>query len=75
LIDKHFKQRIGKYYGSCNSRRLFKICNDKPVVVALREIADNVSAEEVLGAGVLEAPDEMTLDQDQTQEPVEISIG
>ncbi|MCL4108251.1 UNVERIFIED_CONTAM: hypothetical protein GTU68_065279 [Idotea baltica] len=46
--------------------------NDKPVVIALREIAENVSAEEVLE---VEAPDEMTLDQDQTQEPVEISIG
>ena len=47
--------------------------NDKPVVIALREIAEDVSAEEVLG--VAEAPDEMTLDQDQSQEPVEISIG
>ena len=46
--------------------------NDKPVVIALREIADNVSAEEVLG---VEAPDDMTLDQDQTQEPIEISIS
>ena len=48
--------------------------NDKPVVIALREIADNVSAEEVLGS-VLEAPDEMTFDQDQSQEPIEISIS
>ena len=46
--------------------------NDKPVVIALREIADNVSAEEVLG---VEAPDDMTLDQDQTQEQIEISIS
>ena len=46
--------------------------NDKPVVIALREIAENVSAEEVLMA---DAPDEMTLDQDQTQEPIEISIN
>jgi len=46
--------------------------NDKPVVIALREIAENVSAEEVLG---VDAPDEMTLDQDQTQEPIEISIN
>lgn len=47
--------------------------NDKPVVIALREIAEDVSAEEVLG--VVEAPDEMTLDQDQSQEPIEISIN
>jgi len=46
--------------------------NDKPVVIALREIAENVSAEEVLG---VEAPDEMTFDQDQSQEPIEISIN
>ncbi len=45
---------------------------DKPVVIALREIAENVSAEEVLG---VDAPEEMTLDQDQTQEPLEISVG
>ncbi len=47
--------------------------NDKPVVIALREIAENVSAEEVLG--VVAAPDEMTFDQDQSQEPIEISIN
>ncbi|GAA0418412.1 DNA-directed RNA polymerase subunit omega [Cocleimonas flava] len=46
--------------------------NDKPVVIALREIAENVSVE---SAAELEAPHEMTLDQDQSQEPVEISIG
>ncbi len=46
--------------------------NDKPVVIALREIAENISLE---SANELEAPDEMTLDQDQSQEPVEISIG
>ena len=46
--------------------------NDKPVVIALREIAENISAEDVLD---LDAPDEMTLDQDQSQEPIEISIG
>ena len=46
--------------------------NDKPVVIALREIAENITAEEVLG---VDAPDEMTLDQDQTQEPIEISIN
>ncbi|WP_299876323.1 DNA-directed RNA polymerase subunit omega [uncultured Cocleimonas sp.] len=46
--------------------------NDKPVVIALREIADNVSVE---SAAELAAPHEMTLDQDQSQEPVEISIG
>ena len=48
--------------------------NDKPVVIALREIAENVSAEEVLGVAA-EAPEEMTLDQDQSQEPLEISIN
>jgi len=47
--------------------------NDKPVVIALREIAEDVKPEEVLG--VVEAPDEMTMDQDQTQEPIEISIN
>ncbi len=46
--------------------------NDKPVVIALREIADNVSVESSIE---LDAPEEMTLDQDQSQEPVEISIG
>jgi len=46
--------------------------NDKPVVIALREIAENVNAEEVLMA---DAPEEMTLDQDQSQEPIEISIN
>ena len=46
--------------------------NDKPVVIALREIAENVSVEKT---AELEAPDEMTLDQDQSQEPVEINIG
>ena len=46
--------------------------NDKPVVIALREIAENVSVE---NTAELEAPAEMTLDQDQSQEPVEISIG
>lgn len=50
--------------------------NDKPVVIALREIAENISAEEALAPELdLEAPMEMTLDQDQTQEPIEISIG
>ncbi len=46
--------------------------NDKPVVIALREIAENVSVEK---AAEVDAPEEMTLDQDQSQEPVEISIG
>ena len=44
---------------------------DKPVVIALREIADDVKPEDVL---VVEAPDDMTMDQDQTLEPVEISV-
>ncbi len=44
---------------------------DKPVVIALREIADNVKPEDVLA---VEAPDEMSLDQDQSLEPVEISV-
>jgi DNA-directed RNA polymerase subunit omega len=43
---------------------------DKPVVIALREIAENAKPEEVI-----EAPEEMTLDQDQSQEPIEISVG
>jgi DNA-directed RNA polymerase subunit omega len=46
--------------------------NDKPIVIALREIAENISVENQID---LEAPEEMTLDQDQTQEPIEISIG
>ena len=45
---------------------------DKPVVIALREIADNVKPEEVL---TIEAPEEMTMDQDQSLEPVEISVN
>ena len=46
--------------------------NDKPVVIALREIAENISLEDTIE---LEAPEGMTLDQDQSQEPVEISLG
>lgn len=46
--------------------------NDKPVVIALREIAENITAEDILDA---EAPDEMSLDQDQNLEPVEISVS
>lgn len=42
---------------------------DKPTVIALREIAENIKPEEV------EAPEEMTMDQDQSQEPVEITVG
>ena len=45
---------------------------DKPIVIALREIADDVKPEEVLS---IEAPDEMTMDQDQSLEPVEISVS
>jgi len=45
---------------------------DKPVVIALREIAENVKPEDVFE---VEAPDEMTFDQDQSQEPIEISVG
>jgi len=44
---------------------------DKPTVIALREIAENIKPEEV----IVEAPSEMTMDQDQSQEPVEISVG
>ena len=47
---------------------------DKPVVIALREIAANIKPEDVITTNV-EAPDEMTLDQDQTLEPLEISVG
>ena len=46
--------------------------NDKPVVIALREIAENITAEDAVE---LDAPEEMTLDQDQSQEPVEISLS
>ena len=45
---------------------------DKPVVIALREIADNVKPEDVFE---VEAPAEMTFDQDQSQEPIEITVG
>lgn len=45
---------------------------DKPIVIALREIAANIKPEDVIG---VDAPDEMTLDQDQSLEPVEISVG
>ena len=45
---------------------------DKPVVIALREIADNVKAEDAMD---MSAPNEMTLDQDQSQEPIEIKVG
>ncbi len=45
---------------------------DKPIVIALREIAENVKPEDVME---LSAPDEMTFDQDQSQEPLEISVG
>jgi DNA-directed RNA polymerase subunit omega len=45
---------------------------DKPVVIALREIADNVKPEDVL---TTEAPEEMSMDQDQSLEPVEISVS
>ncbi len=45
---------------------------DKPVVIALREIAENVKPEDVFEVN---APDEMTFDQDQSQEPLEISVG
>lgn len=44
---------------------------DKPTVIALREIAENIQPEVV----VVEAPAEMTMDQDQGQEPVEITVG
>ena len=51
---------------------LVEIDNDKPIVIALREIAENVTVE---SAEQAEAPDEMTLDQDQSQEPIQISIS
>lgn len=44
---------------------------DKPTVIALREIAENIKPEQV----VVDAPTEMTMDQDQAQEPVEITVG
>jgi len=46
---------------------------DKPVVIALREIAEDVKPEEKLME--YSAPDEMALDQDQSQEPLEIKVG
>jgi DNA-directed RNA polymerase subunit omega len=51
---------------------LVDIDNDKPIVIALREIAENITVESVEQT---DAPEEMTLDQDQSQEPIQISIG
>ena len=51
---------------------LVEIDNDKPIVIALREIAENVTVE---SAEQAEARDEMTLDQDQSHEPIQISIS
>jgi len=51
---------------------LVEIDNDKPIVIALREIAENITVESVEQT---DAPEEMTLDQDQSQEPIQISIG
>ncbi len=49
---------------------------DKPIVIALREIAENIQPEDVIGVdNDMEAPDEMTMDQDQSLEPVQISIS
>lgn len=45
---------------------------DKPVVIALREIADNAKPEDIIE---MSAPDEMTFDQDQSQEPLQITVG
>lgn len=45
---------------------------DKPVVIALREIAEKLSVEDVVD---YDAPDEMTMDQDQSQKPLEIKVG
>jgi len=45
---------------------------DKPVVIALREIAEKLEVEDAVEYG---APDEMTFDQDQSQEPLEITVG
>lgn len=46
---------------------------DKPVVIALREIAEDAKPEEKLME--YSTPDEMVLDQDQSQEPLEIKVG
>ncbi len=43
---------------------------DKPTVIALREIAENIAVQDVV-----EAPEEMTQDQDQSLEPVEITVN
>ena len=51
---------------------LVEIDNDKPIVIALREIAENITVE---SGEQTDAPEEMTLDQDQSQEPIQISIG
>ena len=45
---------------------------DKPVVIALREIAENVKADNLMEPA---ASNEMTMDQDQSQEPLEIKVN
>ncbi len=45
---------------------------DKPVVIALREIAENVKADDLMEPA---ASNEMTMDQDQSQEPLEIKVN
>jgi len=49
--------------------------NDKPVVIALREIAEDVKPEEVLVASDMGEEMMFDEDQDQSQEPIEISIN
>ncbi len=49
---------------------------DKPVVIALREIAEKLTVEDAAEAEMaFEVPDEMTMDQDQSQKPIEITVG
>jgi len=49
--------------------------NDKPVVVALREIAANITEADVIEAADEAEPSVFDEDQDQTQEPFSISIS
>lgn len=49
--------------------------NDKPVVIALREVAANITAEDIIEAETEAEPTIFDEDQDQTQEPFSLRIS
>lgn len=49
--------------------------NDKPVVIALREVAANITAEDIIEAEKEAEPTIFDEDQDQTQEPFSLRIS